>query len=903
MKITTNRKIINFSQSRIAAAGAPSGRTTIVLRFPVEARESVWQTPPRNYTRDGQGPGYTPHEGDKGASGSGAGDQEMNGKPHPLGSSKGRGYSYGEEEGQGTETGRYFYQDENNRPYSRVIHREWFDETGKRYRKCTQHTYVQHTMLPDTNADQNWEKRAPKIKIPYFLPQLIAAPEDEFIFIPEGEPDADACLDIGLVVTTSTEGANKHGWTPELNQWFKDRICIILRDNDPDGKWFARRKRRLLRPVARRAVILMNLNGHKDVRDFIEKEFPHTPEGREAAKQELLKRAEFALALDDLMQLPLEQIDSAKETFCKEWKIGKREVNKLLTEYYKERKLEESEAAEDDDNEPDDDGRKQIPAPQPDAEKAAVMRQLDELLTTDESEPPMRDLSKIPLPVEVTMCEPVNMHLLESIGANSEEEKGYTRLPPPKTHMLTKHDAHSLALLIERYARFYKSVRQGDRVKRVPVAIHDCFVQAYLVYRYSNLPRVGMVLTMPLVLPNGELLAQNGLDRKRKIVFRIEPDILKLLPKGVPDDQAIKDAIAFLVDEWLCDVLMPFAHKCIIIAMALSILERAILPDRPGFFVSAGKRGGGKTTLLHMIALAILGARAAATAWGTSEESRAKAIFSLLLQGVPFVVFDNIPRGTKISSPTIEAISTSMEYSDRVLGVSRIETVSCTTVFCWTGNHIYGKGETASRTLNACVEVNQPDPENRDFKHPDAIRWTLDHRGEILAALYTIMLGNPRLRQGEKERPQAKTRFKEWQHLIGSGIEYAAGLYGESIDFGQMFLSGEADDEETSDMAELLRILDRRFPDQKRFKGGDVKRFLEDKDSTDAATLKGFLGFEGKDDVIPNSKTISSKLTVNTDAPTFVDGRIFTLRKSKEKDATGTYWFWVERPDPDEERM
>ncbi|MFO1125758.1 MAG: hypothetical protein U1E25_11035 [Methylocystis sp.] len=43
-------------------------------------------------------------------------------------------------------------------------------------------------------------------------------------------------------------------------------------------------------------------------------------------------------------------------------------------------------------------------------------------------------------------------------------------------------------------------------------------------------------MTMPIMLPNGELLATNGLDKKRKIVFRIEPDIVKLLPKGIPDN-------------------------------------------------------------------------------------------------------------------------------------------------------------------------------------------------------------------------------------------------------------------------------------------------------------------------------------------------------------------------------
>ena len=36
--------------------------------------------------------------------------------------------------------------------------------------------------------------------------------------------------------------------------------------------------------------------------------------------------------------------------------------------------------------------------------------------------------------------------------------------------------------------------------------------------------------------------------------------------------------------------------KCILIAAALTLIERSLLPDRPVFFVTAGRRGGGKTT-------------------------------------------------------------------------------------------------------------------------------------------------------------------------------------------------------------------------------------------------------------------------------------------------------------------
>ena len=62
------------------------------------------------------------------------------------------------------------------------------------------------------------------------------------------------------------------------------------------------------------------------------------------------------------------------------------------------------------------------------------------------------------------------------------------------------------------------------------------------------------------------------------------------------------------------------------------------------------------------------------------------------------VVYDNIPRGAKVSCPTIERVLTSPELADRVLGESRTETVPAATIFAFTGNNIGPKGDLASRS-------------------------------------------------------------------------------------------------------------------------------------------------------------------------------------------------------------
>jgi hypothetical protein len=129
------------------------------------------------------------------------------------------------------------------------------------------------------------------------------------------------------------------------------------------------------------------------------------------------------------------------------------------------------------------------------------------------------------------------------------------------------------------------------------VALPQTFIEHYLAYRDSKLPRVGAIVTSPLVLPDGSVLANQGLDRRLKILFWIDPALMAQMPKLEEcDNRAVAQAMEFLIHDWLCDVAADFQGKCVLVAFALTILERVLLPERPALFVTAGQRGGGKTT-------------------------------------------------------------------------------------------------------------------------------------------------------------------------------------------------------------------------------------------------------------------------------------------------------------------
>ena len=461
------------------------------------------------------------------------------------------------------------------------------------------------------------------------------------------------------------------------------------------------------------------------------------------------------------------------------------------------------------------DPRPQIPAPAGDDAWLPQMAVLNDMLGASKAdEPPARDIDGV-----ITVGRERRVPDMHEVTASEDAS-----LPAPKQVLLTRLSEAELAEMIEHHIDYIDPDGRS-------VHLAAPFVKHYHTRPDdTELPLVAAIATLPLVLSDGSLLAGRGLDRRRGILFRIPPELLAVLPEREDcTPAAVAEAMRFLTEEWLVDVAADYHGKCILIAAALTIIERSLLPDRPAFWVTAGRRGGGKTTTLIMLLVAATGVRPSAAAWSPNEEERRKALLSYLLAAVPAIVWDNLPRGTKISCPHIEKSCTTALYSDRRLGVSEMVAVAAAVIHLFTGNNIGPKGDLTSRSLQARLEVDRADPENRPFSHPDPISWTEANRSKILAALYIILLGNPVLRPGSNRVPE--TRFKTWWRLIGSAIEHAAEQHAkqtaddtswmtstpppcpaQSISFKDLFLEQEEADEDAASLGDALSQMAAKWP-------------------------------------------------------------------------------------------
>lgn len=111
----------------------------------------------------------------------------------------------------------------------------------------------------------------PKIdRLPYRLPELLAADPGATVYVGEGEKDTNRLWDEGLVATCNSGGAKK--WEAHLSDYLVGRDVVIPPDNDNDGEAHGQLVARLLQGKARSVKVLdlPGLGAKGDVSDWLD---------------------------------------------------------------------------------------------------------------------------------------------------------------------------------------------------------------------------------------------------------------------------------------------------------------------------------------------------------------------------------------------------------------------------------------------------------------------------------------------------------------------------------------------------------------------------------------------------------------------------------------------------------
>ncbi len=122
----------------------------------------------------------------------------------------------------------YSYLDRNGVTLHQTLR---YEPKGFRQRRPVRDGEVLPDGLHPDSDGYVWTLAGAKL-VPYRLPELVRADKDDPVFLCEGEKDADALAEMGLVASTFPMGGHK--WRPEYAQYFAGRWVVVVVDFDKE---------------------------------------------------------------------------------------------------------------------------------------------------------------------------------------------------------------------------------------------------------------------------------------------------------------------------------------------------------------------------------------------------------------------------------------------------------------------------------------------------------------------------------------------------------------------------------------------------------------------------------------------------------------------------------------------
>ena len=332
---------------------------------------------------------------------------------------------------------------------------------------------------------------------------------------------------------------------------------------------------------------------------------------------------------------------------------------------------------------------------------------------------------------------------------------------------------------LTRVARFVKETGEGHERRVTPVHPSRWLVDAVSALgEYPGVRPLNGIAAGPVLRPNGTILNSPGYD----------PDTGLYLPAGavagvpaVPDRPTSVNVAAAI--ELLSDVVCDFpflndAHRAAWFAAVFTVVARpAFDGPAPLFMVDANTPSAGKTLLLLVTLLIVLGRPSAVMGAGGSDAEMEKRITALAIAGDPVVRLDNIGAGDTLGGPAPDRAPTADAWSGRVLGESRMYAGPLRAVWFATGNNTSLSADTPRRVVPIRLERPLERPEDRNpeqYRHEHLKGYVAANRGPLLAAALTVLRGD--FAAGRPEPPGGRRTlgsFEGWSRLVRDAVVWA----------------------------------------------------------------------------------------------------------------------------------
>jgi len=326
-----------------------------------------------------------------------------------------------------------------------------------------------------------------------------------------------------------------------------------------------------------------------------------------------------------------------------------------------------------------------------------------------------------------------------------------------------------------RVADFRKSDAETAKAARVP----DDLVEDMMVDDDRDVPLITRIVEAPVFLPDGRLLAERGHDAASGILYA-PPQTFEVQPVSkVPTAEDVAKARDLLL-EVFCDV--PFcsdADKAAVLALLLSGFARELVPgNAPMVLIDKPTPRTGATLIVDAIGTIVDGRPLAKIPEAEHEAEWRKRLMAVALEAGTYVCVDNLRQKLDVSCLSA-MLTASGQYSDRLLGHSKMASAAARSLWVVTANNATVSKEIAERIvwcrLDAKLE-HPGDDRTTPYKHQRLLLWIEEQRAALVWSCLVLIQNWLAL-----GRPASPTRmlggFEGWCETLG-GVLHAAGIHG-----------------------------------------------------------------------------------------------------------------------------
>lgn len=341
-------------------------------------------------------------------------------------------------------------------------------------------------------------------------------------------------------------------------------------------------------------------------------------------------------------------------------------------------------------------------------------------------------------------------------------------------------DVPSLKGHLDRCADFVRLTENGSEPSRPPNDV----LKDILALPATLLPEIDRISRVPVFLPTGRLLIRPGYDQETRTYLALN----RL--EGISSGMDLESAKQMILGDFLGD--FHFADLDGVANTLACLLQPFLAPlvgsPTPLYLVEASRRGEGKGLLAQAIAQVTCGRPAGVMTQPRDEDEARKRITSLLIDGSPLVLLDNV---YELKSGVLAAALTSEFWEDRLLGLNQKVRVQNDAIWLATGNNVVLSEEIARRVIAIRLDSGLEFPELRQgFKHQQLLLWIQENRVQIVSSCLSIVAAW--VVAGMPEGRATLGSFEKWAKVMG-GVMQVAGLEGFLSNRGRLYEEADAE--------------------------------------------------------------------------------------------------------------